>query len=137
MLILIWLCFGFTTAVVASNKGRSTGAWFVYGVALGPFALVHALVTHRNTEAVEARETESGAQRKCPACAELVKRDAIICRFCRTELPPLASRAPSTHAGGSEAEPTPAEKRAGTFVLIGIACAMVAVAVLASALSNS
>ena len=27
--------------------------------------------------------------RKCPACAEMVKREAKICRFCRTELEPL------------------------------------------------
>lgn len=36
----------------------------------------------------------SAGSRKCPFCAEMVKSEATICRFCQKELPPLPS-APS------------------------------------------
>jgi hypothetical protein len=35
---------------------------------------------------VEVDEHGRSELRKCPSCAELVKRDAMICRFCKTEL---------------------------------------------------
>lgn len=32
------------------------------------------------------KAAESASLRKCPNCAEMVKRDAKVCRFCRSEL---------------------------------------------------
>jgi hypothetical protein len=53
---------------------------------------------------VEVEETGSlaGAVRQCPACAETVKAEAVICRFCQRELPAIEAPA-KTNAQQEEA----------------------------------
>jgi Double zinc ribbon len=64
---------GLIPAAIASGKGRSFGAWWVYGTLLWIVALVHSLLL---TPA-----------RTCPHCAEQIKPEAKVCPHCQRDLP--------------------------------------------------
>lgn len=78
---VIWLLFGAAAAIAATNKGRSGCGWFILGVLLGPFGLLFALLVEGAQEEGPP-EADSAAEKQCPDCAEIVKAEARVCRFC-------------------------------------------------------
>jgi predicted RNA-binding Zn-ribbon protein involved in translation (DUF1610 family) len=88
MFILFWIGFCAIPAIIASNKGRSAAGWFFGSLFISPLlgAIIVACL-HPLTGELEQRAVSSGEMRKCPHCAELVKAEAKICRYCQRELP--------------------------------------------------
>ena len=84
-MIFIAILIGLIPAVIAQNKGKNFVLWWLYGAALFIVALPHALLMKADAIKMESDAIASGGK-KCPHCAEVVKAEAKVCRFCQREL---------------------------------------------------
>lgn len=88
MMLFFAALLGLITGAIAQSKGHSFFVWWLFGTALFIVALPCAIILKPNREAQEADAISNGDMKKCPACAELVKREALKCRFCGSEVAP-------------------------------------------------
>lgn len=85
VIIPLWLAFGLATAIITRLKGRRGFAGLGIGFLLGPVGTVIALFMPRERKLLEKEERAS--MRKCPECAELIRREAKKCRYCMSAVP--------------------------------------------------
>jgi hypothetical protein len=93
-LVIVWLLFGVAAGMVASTRGRSGWGWAILGCLFGPFGLVVALLPTAEEEEMNLAVAvgTTSLYRKCPYCAEAVRKEAVKCRHCCTELKPATER---------------------------------------------
>lgn len=87
--VAVWLFFaaiffGVLGAWVAGNKRRSGGEGLALGCLLGPLGvIIEALLpTQSGPVAPAGQVAVAEPTRKCPDCAEAIKAEAHVCRFC-------------------------------------------------------
>lgn len=102
--LILAVFLGLIPAAIASNKGHNGFLWWLFGALLFIVALPLALILPRDTRELEARELRGGA-RRCPHCAELIRREAKVCRFCGRDVDPAP---PSTSSITPSAVASPA-----------------------------
>jgi len=86
-ILVLWILIGLIPAYLARRKGKSLVIWWIYGSLLFIVALPHALLMKENSAGVAQRNREAGLKR-CPKCAEWVRHDASVCRYCRHTFDP-------------------------------------------------
>lgn len=80
--LLLAAIIGLIPAYIAYKKGRSFFLWWFFGLLLWIVAMPCALLMKSDPYGVAKIE----GLIQCEYCAEWVKKEALICKYCKTEI---------------------------------------------------
>src|SRR5215208_1054304 len=84
--LIIAVLIGLIPAAIARSKGRDFVLWWIFGALLFIVALPAAVLLKPDKKAIESERLSGGDRKKCSFCAELIKREAKVCRYCNRDL---------------------------------------------------
>jgi hypothetical protein len=87
-LLIIWVIAALLAVVIAGTKGRSEAGWAFLTLLLSPLVLLILLVLPKLDPEAPSADTHV----RCPDCAELVRREARVCKHCGRSLTPAPAR---------------------------------------------
>lgn len=82
--VFFWFALAMLVGVYANSKGRFGFGYFLLALLLSPLIgfIIVAVLDPAKAE-LEQKAISQGDMKKCPDCAELVKKEARICKHCK------------------------------------------------------
>lgn len=94
MLVIVFLALWLGCIVLcvkmAETRNRETVLWGILGAMFGLFAVLLLVIVGQGPPPLAGSATRSNT-RKCPACAEFIKAEAVKCRYCGTSVESLVA----------------------------------------------
>lgn len=90
-LLLLWIAGAIVVGIIAGSRNRSGFGWFLLSLLISPLLtlILVALLPGRPAATTETKAPdEPDARRRCPHCAELIRVEAQLCRFCGRPVDP-------------------------------------------------
>ena len=86
-IVIIWLVFCVLVGAWANSRGKSGIGFFFLSLFLSPLiGAIVVLIVGPNQSQLEKNKIQTEHLKKCEHCAELIKDEAKVCRFCGREV---------------------------------------------------
>ncbi len=109
-ILLAAAVLGLIPAFIARSRGASFLGWWFFGFLLFIVALPASFFVKRDREALDVRRMARDGLKKCPQCAEMIRDDALVCRYCQAPQATVeAAAAPSNRTCPRCGTPAPVD----------------------------
>lgn len=77
-----WIVTAIGAGMIANSKQLSFGKYFGIGLLIPIIGIIAAVIAKPDSSRIEERELARGERVRCPSCAELIRAEASVCRYC-------------------------------------------------------